>query len=136
MTRLNPGDLFQFARRYRMDGGKLRRVRFVARAGVVDLELLVIVRTTVRDLGDGSKPVRLKILLRGVEEYRFQKRPSSTFGKADLAFGFFQGLIYVNLEPMILPKGEAPAIHDFRASDTYAASAELFWEEVLKPKVP
>jgi hypothetical protein len=52
---------------------------------------------------------------------------------SDLRLGYFNGLYFVNFDAWSLPPGEAPAIHDFRASDAYAAGQTLAWELVQKP---
>lgn len=132
MNRLNPAELTSFARKYHFANGRLRRVRLRAgRGGTLSVELLLTVRTALRDLGTDPKPARLKLRLDGVEEYRFQKRPGMTGGKIpDARLGYFDGLVFVTLDAWGLDPGEVPKAHDYRASDAYAAGRELWWEEV------
>ena len=131
MTRLHSSDLVQFARKYRFVGGKLKRYRVGYRRGVGTLEAVLLVRPATRDLGATPKPVKLKLEITGVEEYRFQKRPTTAAGKmSDLKLGYFNGLYYINFDAWGLPAGEVPGIHDFRASDAFVAGNDLFWEEI------
>jgi hypothetical protein len=129
MNRLEPAELASFARKYRFAGGRLRRVRL--RAGrELSVELLLSVRTALRELGTEPKPVRLKLRLDGVEEYRFQKRPGTSAGRIpDARIGYFDGLVFITLDAWSLDPGEVPKALDFRASDAYAAGRELWWEE-------
>jgi len=54
---------------------------------------------------------------------------------ADARVSHINGLFWVNLDAFGLDPGEQPRPHDFRASETYAAGRELWWEEVTaKPK--
>jgi hypothetical protein len=131
MNRLEPAELASFLRKYRFAGGRLRRVRLRAgRGGTLSVELLLAVQTALRDLGTEPKPVRLKMRLDGVEEYRFQKRPGMAGGRIpDARVGYFDGLVFVTLDTWSLDPGEAPKAHDFRASDAYAAGRELSWGE-------
>jgi hypothetical protein len=131
MTRLEPAELASFARRYRFANGRLRRVRLrTGRDGALSVELLLSVRTALRELGSEPKPVRLRLRLEGVEEYRFQKRPGTAAGAIpDARVGYFDGLVFVTLDAWSLDPGEVPKAHDFRASDAYAAGRELWWGE-------
>ena len=132
MNRLYPSDLAGFARKYRFAGGKLRRVKLLYRGPeALTAELVLAVRPATRDLGADEAPVRLRLRLVGVEEFRFQKRPSAAGGKvAEARFGYFGDMYFVNLDAWGLGPGEAPKLHDFRGSDTYLAGRELYWEEV------
>ena len=132
MTRLDPAELASFARKYRFANGRLRRVRLRAGSGgSLSVELLLTVRTALRELGTEPKPVRLRLRLDGVEEYRFQKRPGTAAGHVpDARLGYFDGLVFVTLDAWGLDPGEAPKALDYRASDAYAAGRELWWEEV------
>jgi hypothetical protein len=132
MNRLFPSDVAGFARKYRFAGGKLRRVKLVYRGPEpLTVELTLSVRPAARDLGADARPVRLKLRLVGVDEFRFQKRPTVAGGRVTEArFGYFGDLYFVNLDAWRLQPGEVPKIHDFRASDTYLAGRELYWEEV------
>ncbi len=135
MDRLPPADIPSFLRKYRFAGGKLRRVRLrYAGAGKLAVELVLTARTALRDLGTEPRPVRLRLRLEGVEEFRFQKRPSAPAGRiTDVRVGYFQDLVFVNLDAWGLEPGEAPKVHDYRASDSYAAGRELWWEEIEAP---
>ncbi len=131
MNRLHSSDLVQFARKYRFVGGKVKRLRMTNRRGSGTIEAVLLVRPATRDLGAVPPPVKLKLEITGVEEYRFQKRPTLAAGKmSDLKIGYFNGLYYINFDAWGLPVGEVPGIHDFRASDAYAAGNDLFWEEM------
>lgn len=132
MNRLNPADLPAFLRKYRFAGGKLRRLQVrQGKSGTLAVELVLSVRTALRDLGSDPRPARLRLRLDGVEEYRFQKRPGTPGARIPEAhFGYFEGLVFANLDAWSLDPGEAPKIHDYRASDAYAAGRELWWEEI------
>jgi hypothetical protein len=133
MPTLNPQDLAQFARKYRFVGGRLRGVRLRTRGNEMTVEVSLYVRTAIKDLGGSSQPVRLRLRLVGVEEYRFQKRPNTPASKvSDVKFGYFHGLFFVNLDAWGLQPGETPGVHDFRASDAFVAGRELVWDEVTK----
>ncbi len=132
MNRLHPTDVAAFARKYRFNGGRLRRVRvrYAARDDFA-VEFVVTARAALKELGGDPAPVKLRIRLTGVEEFRFQKRPSAPSGSVSEArLGHFQSLFFVNLDAWGLAPGEVPKVHDFRASDTYVAGRDLFWEEV------
>jgi hypothetical protein len=134
MKQLNPQELAQFARGFRFAGGQLRRVRVLVDGGGVAVEFGLGVHAAVKDLGKEGRPVRLKVRLEGVSEYRFQKRMNSRVGRvSDVKFGYFDGLLFVNLDAWGLQPGEVPGVHDFRASDVYAAGKVLRWEEVAPP---
>lgn len=132
MNRLTSAELPQFLRKYRFPGGRVRAVR-VAHAGAKDVrvEFRLTVRPTLRELGTDPKPVRLRLLLEGVEEFRFQMRPNQPKARiADARFGYLNNLFFVNLDAWALEAGETPKLHDYRASEVYAAGRELLWEEV------
>jgi hypothetical protein len=127
MNRLTPSDLATFQRKYRFAGGRLRRVRARYAAGGITLDLLL----TVRPAKAEATPVRLRLRLVGAEEFRFQKRPTAAAGAVpDARVGYFDGLFFLNLDAFGLGPGEVPKVHDYRASDAYAAGRELWWEEV------
>ncbi len=131
MTRLHSSELVQFARKYRFVGGRLQRLRLVNRRGSGNVEVVLVVRPAPRDLGAAPKPVKLKLEIIGVEEFRFQKRPTLSVGKmSDLMLGYFNGLYYINFDAWGLPADEVPRVHDFRASDAFVAGNDLFWEDV------
>lgn len=136
MNRLTPAELPAFLRRYRFPGGRVRGVRLVNRAEKdVAVELRLVVREALRDLGRTPQRVRLVLRLEGVEEYRFQMRPGQPRVKiTDARFGYFNGLFYVNLDAWGLEAGETPKLHDFRASEAFAAGRELTWEEIGEPR--
>lgn len=129
-TRLAPHDLVAFTRRFRLAGGRLRRVRLRTPKGkAVAVELHVTA-------SEGGKPVRLVLRLEGVEEYRFQMRPGQPKVRiADARIGYLNGLFFVNLDAWGLEPGEQPKLHDYRGSEAYAGGRELFWHEV-PPKAP
>ena len=135
MNRLQAADLAGFARRYRFNGGRLRRVKLrYAGGGDSAIEFVLTARASVKDLGMEPALIKLRFRLEGVEEFRFQKRPSVPAGNVSEArMGYFNGLYYVNLDAWGLAPGDVPKLHDFRASDTYLAGTALYWEEV-KPK--
>jgi hypothetical protein len=123
--------LAQFARKYRFAGGRLGRLTVRTRGTAVSVEVTLRVRPALKDLGEDPAPVRLKLRVDGVEEFRFQKRTNTGFGKvSDVKFGYFNGSVFVNLDAWGLQPGEVPGVHDFRASDAYLAGRELSWEEV------
>jgi hypothetical protein len=126
MNRIFPTDLAAFARKYRFTGGRLRRVKLThGPRGELTAELRLSVRTTA------DVPVRLRLKLTGVQEYRFQKRPGAAGGRVPEArFGHFGDAVFVNLDAWGLQPGEVPKVHDFRGSDAYIAGRDLFWEEV------
>jgi len=133
MIRLHSSEIVQFARKYRFVGGRMKKLRLLNRRGVGTLEVTLLVRPASRDLGAAPKPVKLKLKVTGVEEFRFQKRPTLPSGKmSDLKIGYFNGLYYINFDAWGLPAGEVPGLHDFRASDAFVGGGDLFWEEVAK----
>src|SRR5438132_5278052 len=76
MNRVQSQDLPQFLRRYHLQGGRVRGVRVVQSSKTVAVELRLVVREAIKDLGTDPKRVRLRLRLEGVEEYRFQMRPN------------------------------------------------------------
>ena len=131
MKKLIPQELAAFARGYRFAGSRLRRVRLLMDGDQLSVEFGLFVHRTVKDLGTDAKQVRLKMRLEGVEEYRLQKRSNSRVGRVpDVKVGYFDGLVFVNLDAWGLQPGEVPGIHDYRASDAYAAGRSLSWEEL------
>jgi hypothetical protein len=129
MTRVHPTDLPAFLRKYHFPGGRVRGVRVLPtrKQGVV-VEFRLALRAAARDLGAGPKPVRLVLRLEGVEEYRLQMRPGQPRVKiADARVAYLNGLYFVNLDAWGLEPGEQPMLHDFRASEVYAAGRDLFW---------
>lgn len=134
MQNLIPQDLPTFARRYKFAGARLLRVKQTYRKGQLDIDIVLRVTPTIKDLSDEPKPVRLKLRLVAVEELRFQKRPGGTAGRVpDAHFGYFQSQFFVTLDSWSLQPGERPGVHDFRGSDLYFGCRDLLWEEVAKP---
>lgn len=134
MNRIYPNDLPQFLRRYRFPGGRIRGVKAASRSEKdLAVEFRLVVREAIRDLGTEPKRVRLKLRLEGVEEYRFQMRPNLPKVKiADARIAYLSSLFFVNLDAWTLEPGEQPKLHDFRASEAYAAGRELYWEEIAR----
>lgn len=132
MTHLTATDLAAFSRRFRFAGGRLRGVRLrYQRDGSLTADVMVVARPTIRDLGDEPKPVRLRLRLEGVDEFRFQKRAAANAGRiTDARFGYFEGKFFVNFDAFGLGPNDRPGIHDFRASDAYLAGRSLAWEVV------
>lgn len=134
MTPVRPHDLAAFLRRYRFPGGTVRGVRLrytSSREAAVDFHL--VVREAIQDLGTEPRRVKLRLRLTGVDEFRVQMRPGRPRVKvADARLSHLNGLFWVNLDAFALDPGEQPKPHDFRASETYAAGRELFWEVVEK----
>jgi hypothetical protein len=132
MTPIRPHELAAFLRRYRLPGGRVRgvRVRYPS-AQSATVEFRLVVREAITDLGTEPRPVRLRLVLTGVDEFRVQMRPGQARVKiADARVSHINGLFWVNLDAYGLDPGEQPKPHDFRASETYAAGRELAWEEV------
>jgi hypothetical protein len=131
MNSVAPHELTAFLHRYRLPGGRVRAVRVVnGRGKAVAVEFRLVVREALKDLGTEPKPVRLRLRLEGVEEFRVQMRPGQPrVTIADARVGHLNGLFYVNLDAWGLDPGEAPKLHDYRASEAYAAGRELLWEE-------
>lgn len=136
MTPLEPSGLAQFARGYHFPAGKLKRVRLRHQgARGLDIDVVLQVRTAIRDLGVEPRVVRLRLRFLDVEEYRFQKRPGIAAGTLrDLHLGYFQGLFYVTFDSWSLEAGEQPGVHDFRGSDAFIASRAIEWEHIHKSK--
>lgn len=135
MTSLQVSDLAAFARQFRFTGGRLTALRLRLTRGEVRLQARVRAHASGKSLGDTPRPVRLLLELDGVEEYRLQKRLSAAVGKmTDLRLGYFQGLFFVNFDAWGLGPGEVPALHDFRASEVYAAGRSLAWQEIPRRK--
>ena len=93
MNRVAPQDLPQFLRRYRFPGGRIRavRIRHSSKNGTV-VEFQLTVREAIKDLGAEPKAVRLTLRVAGVEEFRFQMRPSQPKAKiADARLAYLNG---------------------------------------------
>ena len=128
MNHVYPQDLAAFLRRFRLPGGRVRRVRVrygPRRAVAVEFRLTVLEAVA----GGEPRPVRLTLRVAGAEEFRAQMRPGQARVKiADARVMYLNGLFYVDLDPLRLEPGEHPRVHDFRASELFAAGAELWWE--------
>lgn len=134
MTPLQPQDLANFSRQFRFAGGRILRVRQVYRKGRLEIDLKLRVKPSIKNLDDVPKPKTLHLRLVGVDEFRFQKRPTGTPGKLpDGHFGYFQSQFFVSLDTWSLLPGERPGIHDFRGSDIYFACRDLAWEIIDTP---
>lgn len=131
MTPLTPAELSTFLRKYRLTGGRIRRVRVLhPRPREVAVEFHLTAREAITKLGTKPRPVRLVLRLEGVDEYRFQMRPSQPKATiADARIAFLKGLCYVSLDSLGLEPTEAAQVFDYRASEVYAAGRELLWEE-------
>lgn len=130
MNRLALSELPQFLRRHRFAGGRLRGIRVAhsKQHGTI-VQFNLAVRETIKDLGIEPKLVRLKLRLSGVEEYRFQMRPNLPKVKiSDVRLAYLNGLFYLAFDAMALEPGERPQVHDFRASELFAAGRDLFWQ--------
>jgi hypothetical protein len=130
--RIGPNDLPQLLRRYRLAGGRIRRLRVLYPGSKkVAIEFYLSIRETIKNLGTEPRIIRLILRLEGVEEYRFQMRPGQPRVKiADARIGYLNGLFYVNLDAWGLEPGEQPKLHDYRASEIYAGGRELLVREV------
>ena len=134
MNRVFPNELVAFLRKYRLPGGRVRGARVIHKGKDAAVEFRLQVREALRDLGAEPKPVRLVLRLEGVEEFRLQMRPNQPKVKiADARIAYLGGLFYVNLDAWTLEPGEQPALHDFRASELYAAGRELWWAVGERP---
>jgi hypothetical protein len=131
MTRITPNDLPGFLRQYRLSGGRVRRVRVLyPKPREVAVEFHLTVCEALKILGAEPRRVHLVLRVEGVEEFRFQMRPNQPKAKiADARIGYLNGLFFVNLDAWGLEPGEQPKLHDFRASEVYAAGRDLFWDE-------
>ena len=127
MNELTTGNVYQFLKRYQFHGSRLRQFR-VRNTSTKDA--MAEFRLTVRETASG-KPVRLRLIFEGVEEFRFQRRPGPGLVQVkDLQVGFFGALTYVNLDPF--PEDGPPKVMDFRASDCFVAGRTVRWEVVEK----
>lgn len=135
MNRIAPQDLPAFLRKYRLPGGRVRRVRVLyPRPREVAVEFTVTIRETIKQLGTDPALVRLVLRLEGVDEFRLQMRPSMPKSKiADARVSYLNGLFYVSLDSLGLEPNELAQVFDYRISEQFAAGRELFWEEIKKP---
>lgn len=97
----------------------------------ISIEFRITAREAIRDLGTEPKPVRLKLRLTGVEEFRVQMRPNLPKVKiADARIAHLNGLFYLTFDALGLDPAERPQVHDFRASELFAAGRSLEWEQI------
>jgi hypothetical protein len=136
--RVGPNDLPRFLRQYRLVGSRIRRVRIVyPRPKQIAVEFHLTVRETIKNLGTEPQVVRLILRLEGVDEFRFQMRPSQPRVKVtDARIGYLNGLFYVNMDAFGLDPGEQPKLHDYRGSETYAGGRDLFFREIRADNPP
>ncbi|WP_020471119.1 hypothetical protein [Zavarzinella formosa] len=128
MHELTPSNTLAFLRRFRLKGGVIRRftLRNTA-ADSVALKLLL----TVTD-GSTNDKVKLAVVVRDVEEYRFQKRATmNVFAIREVRIGTFDGITFLNLDAD--PADPAPKPMDYRISDCFVAGRRISWE-VINPK--
>ena len=124
MNELTTGTAHQFLKRFQLRGARLRRFRVRNAPKDATAE----VRLTVRD---NDKPVRLRLVFDGVEEFRFQRRPGPGLIRLKcVQVGFFGALTYVNFDPFA--DDGPPKVMDFRASDCFVAARSVRWEVVEK----
>ena len=133
--RVTPHELPALLRKYRLPGGRVRRVRVLyPRPSEVAVEFHITAREAMRNLGTEPKPVRLVLRLEGVEEFRLQMRPSMPKARiAEARIAYLNGLFYVSLDALGLEPNEPAQVFDFRVSEQFAAGRELLWSEVRKP---
>jgi hypothetical protein len=131
MNRITPNDLPAFLRKFRLAGGRVRRVRVLyPKPREVAVEIRLTLFEAVKNLGTDPQRIHLVLRVEGVEEFRFQMRPSQPRAKiADARIGHLNGLFFVNLDAWGLESGEQPKLHDFRASEAYVGGRDLYWEE-------
>ena len=130
-TRVSPHEIPALLRKYRLPGGRVRRVRVLyPRPKEVAVEFHVSIREPVKNLGSEPKSVRLVLRLEGVEEFRLQMRPGMPRARiADARLAYLNGLFYVSLDSLGLEPNEQAQVFDFRVSEQYAAGRVLFWSE-------
>lgn len=127
MNELTTGTVHGFLKRYQLRGGRL--LRFQVRPRPRDASTAEV-RLTARDT-QTNQPVRLRLVLTGVEEYRFQRRPGPwPLRLNEVQIGFFGPLVYLNLDAFA--DDGPPKVMDFRASDWFLAARTVTWEVVEK----
>jgi hypothetical protein len=128
MTNLLPSQIAQFLKRFRFQGGTLRRFR-VHNHSTRNASGEVIVAVSE---SESNQRVLLRVRFDGVEEYRFQRRPGPALVRLkEVRLGVFDGVFYLNLDAFA--DDGRPALHDFRASDAFIAGRSLSWE-IIPPK--
>ena len=129
MNELTPANAHTFLKRFQLRGGRLIRIQLKPRRGEGTSGEL---RLTAKD-ATRNETVRLRLIFEGVEEYRFQRRPSAPLVRLkDVKIGFFGELTYLNLDAY--PEDGPPKVIDFRASDCFLAGRTVKWE-IVAPKV-
>ena len=127
MNELTPGNVHAFLKRFQLKGGRLIRISIRPRRGDATTAEL---RLTALDTTN-NHTVRLRMSFMGVEEYRFQRRPSAPLVRLkEVQIGFFGALIYMNLDAY--PEEGPPKVMDFRASDCFLAGSTVSWELIEK----
>jgi hypothetical protein len=127
MNELTIGNAHAFQKRFRLRGGRL--LRFAVRPRPHEASTAEV-RLTALDV-QTDRPVRLRLVFDGVEEYRFQRRPGPGLGRLqEVQVGFFGMLTYLNLDAY--PVDGPPKVMDFRASDCFLAGRTVRWEVVEK----
>jgi hypothetical protein len=127
VDRLPASQLNQFMKRFRFQKGTLKGIRLHHRS---PREQVAILSLVVTDTTKNEK-VRLKLRFDGVDEYRFQRRPSGGLVRlSEVRMGYFDGLIYLNLDAY--PDEDAPQVMDFRASDAFIAGRDVSYEVSAK----
>ena len=130
MNELTTGNVHQFFKRFQFGGSRLRAFRVRNSAGAATAEVRLTVRTA-----DTGKPVRLRLVFAGVEEFRFQRRPGPGLVKLkNIQVGFFGALTYVNFDPFT--EDGPPKVMDFRASDSFVAGRTVRWEVIERASGP
>lgn len=128
MDQIQPSQIAQFMRRFHFKGGVLRRFSIRNRTtSDASGEIALALRE-----GDANQRARLRLVLDGVAEFRFQRRPGPGLVRLkEVRLGYFNGLFYLNFDAF--PDDGPPAIIDFRASDAFVAARSISWE-LLPPK--
>jgi hypothetical protein len=127
MNQLTPANLHAFLKRFQLKGGRLIRIQIRPRKSDATT---AEIRITALDTPT-SKVVRLRLAFEGVEEFRFQRRPSAPLIRLkEVQIGFFGALIYLNLDAFAIDG--PPKVMDFRASDCFLAGRVVSWEILEK----
>lgn len=125
MNELTHANVHTFQKRYQLRGGRLQRFAIRTRPGHASTG---DIRLIVREFAT-NQPVRLRLSFKGVQEYRFQRRPGPGLVRLkEVQFGFFDDLIYLNLDAF--HEDGPPKVMDFRASDCFMAARGLKWDIV------
>jgi hypothetical protein len=131
VERVSSIQLGNFYRRFRFQKGMLKRVVFINDS---PQESRVRIALHVTESATGQK-VLLKLELRGIEEFRFQRRPVGGLVRLnEVRFGYFNSVIYLNFDAFA--DEASPQLMDFRASDAYFGARELSYEIKTKPTSP